>query len=288
MVGGVKVVASGIDALAAVAGVLDGERASGHGKVVVGLHAGRAAVFGVFLVIGHASGDGYRVGAALYQHIVVGSYALLEGCCSLDYKRAAGELNVVLAFEAVPGSAAGANFDGGIVHQADVVVGGNGRLVLLVEGIDGEQAAAAEYQLGLTEKYRLEVFFALLGIGCRLAVGQLVGTPDHDERTLLVLVVERRSVGVGDAGAVKDDGLLLGSVHLEESVGGGTGQLVYEHFSAGVVDRHFVAVDGHVAIAVALDGSIVRVGKSYGDLAGKSGGGYVVVRGGVARGVKSQ
>ncbi len=74
----VKVIAPRIDPLAAVAGILDGKRAAGHGEIVVGLHASRSAVFGVLIVPGHPAGDRDHVRAVFHQHIIVGGDAFFH------------------------------------------------------------------------------------------------------------------------------------------------------------------------------------------------------------------
>ena len=244
-----------MDALAAVAGILDGERAAGHCKVVVGFHAGRAGILGIFFIIGHAAAHRNHVRAAFHQDVIVGADALFHGSGRGYDQRAIRKLDIVFSFEAVSGIAAGIDFDGRVVHQADIVVRSDAGFALGVQRIDGQQAAAAENQLRLAEQDGLLVLVSFFCIGGRSAVGKGVGTLDHDERAFLVLVVERRAVRVGDTYPVQDNGLFLGPIHLEETIGSGSGELVDEHFALRIVHRDLVPVHANIAIGVAFDSS---------------------------------
>ncbi len=173
--------------------------------------------------------------------------------------------------------AAGIYLDGGTVHQADIIIGSDGRFVLLVQCIDSEQPAAAEDQLSLAEEDRLQVFFPFLGIRRRSAVRERIVAIYGDERTFLVLVVDGRAIRVGDACAVQDDGLFLGPIDLEETVGGGAGKFIDKYLAAGVVHRDFVAVHGYISITVASDSRVARLRESNGDLSLEGGGGDVIV-----------
>ena len=284
----VVVVAARPDALAAVAGVLEGKGAARHREVVVGLDAGGAGVFGILVVVGHAAGGSHQVRSAFDQHIFVGGDALGHVGGDRDHERAVRKLDIVLALEAVAGTGARVQLDGRIVHQADVVVGGDAGLALRVPGIDGKQAVAAEDELAFAEEHGLVVLVILLDIGGGRTVGERVRAFHHDIRAFLALVVDGGAVGIGNADAVQDDGLFLGAVHLEEAVFGRAGKFVDEHFAFGIVDRDLVAIDGNIAIGVALDSGVARLREGDLDPSFEFAGGDVVVRGRIAGGLEGE
>ena len=227
----------GADALAALAGVGDGEGAAAHREVAVGLDAGRAVQVAAVGTV-HAAGHRKRGLAAVDDDFAVGRDGFLAGRGGGHGQRAVRHDHGVLAAHTM----AGGGFDRDLLgaQEADVVVGGDA-------GLAGsghrEGAFAAEDQLALAEEGRLLVFrVGRVGVGG--AVREAVGAPEHHEGALLALVVDGGAVAVGQVQAVQRDGLLVCSVGLEEAVGGGAFQDVVDLLVvAGVVGGHVVAVD---------------------------------------------
>ena len=253
---------------------------------MVGLYTCRSAILAVLLVPCDAAAHTDHMTTSLHKDVIVGTDALLHRAGRGHEEGSAGKLDIILTFEAVARTAPGIHLDGGTLHQADVIIGGNGRFVLFVQRIDGEQTAAAENKLRLAEENGLQVFFSHGSIRGRLAVRQCICAADDDERAFFILIIDCCTIRIRDAHAVQYDGLFLGTVDLEEAVGSSTAELINEHFSAGVVDRDLVAIHRHIAVAVAGDGSIAAIGEADADLALETGGRNVIVRRRISSGCK--
>ena len=154
------------------------------------------------------------------------------------------------------GSAAAADLDGRGIQHTDVIVRGNCSFLLVVQGIDSQQAGTAENQLCLAEQNSLQIFLALSDIRGGTAVRECVGAIDHNKCTLLVLIVECSAIWIGNAHSIKDDSLLLGAIYLEEAIARCTGELIDKDFSPGIVDGNLVAINGDISICISGHGSI--------------------------------
>ena len=214
--------------------------------------------------------------AALDQDIVVGADALLLGCGGGYVQGAAGELDVLLAPDAVSGGTAGGDLDGRAGHHAHIVVGDDAGLLLLVVGIDGERAAAAEDKLSFGEDDALHIFVIFSRIGRGGTVGKAVRAFHHDEGALAALVVEGGTGRIRERQAAQEEGLFLGAVQLEETVRSGAGEFVHDVFGTGVVHGDLVPVYSDVTIVIARHRG-ASGGKCDGDHAGKCGIGDVVI-----------
>ena len=279
MVRRVEVIAAGVDALAAVPGVGDGERSARHAKVVVGLDAGGSAVLTVFLVPGGAARNGNGVGAVLHQHVVVRADAFFHGGRDRHVKRSAAQLHIVLASDAVPGAASGRDCESGVSQHAEVVVRGDGRFPDGIPGRHLEAAAAAHQELSLGEEHRFHVFRRIGGrVQGRAGIAEHIGAFHHHEGALAALVVDGGPVRAGEIEVIQQQGLLFLAVELETAVGGASGQLIHDGFLARILHGHVLAVHRHDVVVVPLDGNAFgRIGDV--DLTGKCSVGNVVFRG---------
>ena len=233
-----------MDAFSARAGVLDGYAAAGHAEVVVRLDAGGAFVLGVIAVVGDAARDVDGRSAALDEDIPVGADAFFGGRGGRYGEGTAAHLDIFVAADAVAGGAAGADRHGRGVEEADIVVGSDAGLSLLVAGGNRQTAAPGEDKLPLREEDGLHVLVAGSRIGGGTAIGEGIRSLDDDIAALLALDVDGGAAGAGKGQVAQNEGHLLGAVELEAAVGGRSRKLVDDVLVAGAVDGDAVAADG--------------------------------------------
>ena len=99
------------------------------------------------------------------------------------------------------------------------------------------------------------------------AIGQIVlGTVvQNDKGALFALIVDGRSIGIGNADAIQYDGLFLRGIEFEETVGGLARQDVFDYLIRVVGSYYIVATDAHDARLIATDRSITRGAERDGD-----------------------
>ena len=237
-----------VDALASDAGGLDVQFAAVDGDEAVGLDAragGVVALVGVVFVAAAGEDGG---APAVDAHFAVGGDALVGGSRDVDVDHAARDDDGVVASDAVAGG--GIDEDVGLGQGAHVVVAADAGLAV---GVDLKIARAAEDELAFAEEAGLHVLvIGRVGVVCAICEKVFRAVVEDDEGALLALVVDGRTVGVGDADTVEHDGLFLRGVELEEAVGGGAGQHIADDFAGGVGGDDIVAADADNAIVVAL------------------------------------
>ena len=237
-----------VDALAAVAAAGHGERAAGHGEVVVALDAGGAAVV-VYIVVVDAVACGFNGGcAAGNDHDAVALDAAGSIGRDADVDGAVVNPQSVVYLDAVASGGCGLNGD--VVVDDDVVVAGYG--VTAVAG-NRESARAEDDDLSLAEQGALLVV-GLLGV--RRAVGQGVGgAAGHMQvEGLSALVVDGGSVGVVQRQSVE----LYAELHLpineQRTVGAGTAEYEQQRIGGRAGVHHDVgSTGGHETVVVAGD-----------------------------------
>ena len=192
-------VAAAFEAFGLVAGERHVERTAVHSKRGVALECFR---------VGCSSRKVERT--AVYFYIAFASINAVARCGAY-LKASAVHLEVVLGVDAVVGCRCHGDVS---ALDADVVVGANGVVGVTLHG---ERSVAFENQLAFAEEGAFLVFFASVGIGCRVgkcigcAVSELYGS------LFLALNVDGWAISTCDVHAVEHKHLLVGAVELESS-----------------------------------------------------------------------